>query len=163
MFTFCELLIKNIHHEEKIFHIPCLRLAAAGPAYAKSLVLTLGDGTLVYYLLGGDTNPKLQFVEGGFMLNADNYGFANVKNFYISNEDDPSGIENVLVEGGVEMQGNQLVIPTEGSVKVFTAAGKEVKAETRVVSGNTIVVLGTLPQGVYVVNVGGASIKIMKK
>ena len=97
------------------------------------------------------------------MLNADNYSFANVKNFYISNEDDPSGIENVLVEGGVEMQGNQLVIPTEGSVKVFTAAGKEVKAETRVVSGNTIVALGTLPQGVYVVNVGGASIKIMKK
>ena len=138
-------------------------LLLSGAVCAKSLVLTLSDGTLVYYLLGGDSNPKLQFVEGGFMLNADNYSFANVKNFYISNEDDPSGIENVFVEGGVEMQGNQLVIPTEGSVKVFTAAGKEVKAETRVVSGNTIVALGTLPQGVYVVNAGGASIKIMKK
>lgn len=97
------------------------------------------------------------------MLNADNYGFANVKNFYISNEDDPSGIENVLAEGGVEMQGNQLVIPSEEPVKVFTTAGKEVKAETRVVSGNTIVTLSTLPQGVYVVNAGCASVKIMKK
>lgn len=149
--------------KKRVFISFLCALFLSGAVCAKSLVLTLSDGTLVYYLLGGDTNPKLQFVEGGFMLNADNYGFANVKNFYISNEDDPSGIENVLVEGGVEMQGNQLVIPTEGSVKVFTAAGKEVKAETRVVSGNTIVALGTLPQGVYVVNAGGASIKIMKK
>ena len=149
--------------KKRVFISFLCALFLSGAVCAKSLVLTLSDGTLVYYLLGGDSNPKLQFVEGGFMLNADYYSFANVKNVYISNEDDPSGIENVLVEGGVEMQGNQLVIPTEGSVKVFTAAGKEVKAETRVVSGNTIVVLGTLPQGVYVVNVGGASIKIMKK
>lgn len=149
--------------KKRVFISFLCALFLSGAVCAKSLVLTLSDGTLVYYLLGGDSNPKLQFVEGGFMLNADNYSFSNVKNFYISNEDDPSGIENVLVEGGVEVQGNQLVIPTEGSVKVFTAAGKEVKAETRVVSGNTIVVLGTLPQGVYVVNVGGASIKIMKK
>ena len=47
-------------------------LLVSSAAYAKSLVITLTDGTLVYYLLGSDTNPKLHFVDGGIMINADN-------------------------------------------------------------------------------------------
>lgn len=149
--------------KKRMFISLACALLLSGAAYAKSLVLTLSDGTLVYYLLGGDTNPKLQFVEGGFMLNADNYGFANVKNFYISATDDPSGIENVLAEGGVEMHDNLLVIPMATTVQVFSAAGKRVEAKVTCLSGYMTVDLAALPQGAYIVKLGAASVKVMKK
>ena len=71
--------------------ILCLLCLASMGAMAKSLVLTLSDGTLVYYLLGGETDPRMRFVEGKIEVNTDVYQISGIKNFYISNEDDPVG------------------------------------------------------------------------
>ena len=60
---------------------------------AKSLVITLKDGTLVYYLLNSDKSPVMRMVPGGFTVNKDSYKFSEVKNFYISPTDDPNPVE----------------------------------------------------------------------
>ena len=67
-----------------LFVFACLAYAGA---MAKSVVFTLVDGTKVYYLLGGEANPKLRFVEGKMTVDADVYEFSDIKNFYISEED----------------------------------------------------------------------------
>jgi len=138
-------------------------LLVSSAAYAKSLVITLTDGTLVYYLLGSDTNPKLHFVDGGIMINADNYALEGVKNFYISNEDDPNAIKDVFTDDKMEIRDNVLIIPSSETVSVYTTAGKQVQANSRLMSNKTIIDLNALPQGSYVINIGKTSFKIMKR
>lgn len=138
-------------------------LLVSSATYAKSLVITLTDGTLVYYLLGSDTNPKLHFVDGGIMINADNYALEGVKNFYISNEDDPNAIKDVFTDEKMEIRDNVLIIPSTETVSVYTTAGKQVQANSRLMSNKTIIDLNALPQGSYVINIGKTSFKIMKR
>jgi len=70
-----------------------LGLMAVLAVEAKSLVITLSDGTLVYYLLSNDKSPVMRMVPGGFTVNSDTYQFSEVKNFYISQTDDPNPVE----------------------------------------------------------------------
>ena len=71
--------------KEKIITLMgCLCLAIVNLS-ARSIVLTLKDGTHVYYLLGGESRPVLKFVDGNIVVNTDRYEFGDIKNFYISN------------------------------------------------------------------------------
>ena len=139
----------------------CLSLSAL---MAKSLVLTLTDGTLVYYLLGGEVNPVMHLVDGGVMVNADSYSFSDLKDFRISLTDDPSGIEHMLSDARVSYSHNVLAIPSVGpeAVQVYSIDGAQVHPTVHVEAGFLFVDLGRLPQGVYVVNVAGTSLKVMK-
>ena len=56
-------------------------------ASAKSVVFTLSNNTKVYYLLGGEKNPVMKFVDGKLVVNTDTYEFSKIKNFVISEED----------------------------------------------------------------------------
>lgn len=76
----------------KKFYLLGLAFLASFAVEAKSLVITLSDGSLVYYLLSNDNAPMMRRVEGGFMVNGDTYAFRDVKNFYISTSDDPTDI-----------------------------------------------------------------------
>lgn len=132
---------------------------------AKSLVLTLTDGTLVYYLLGGEEDPMIHFVDGGVMVNADGYSFANLKNIYISLTDDPNGIEHKLADARISYCSNVLALPAADteSVKVYAPNGSSVEAPIRNEAGFLFVDLSVLPQGIYAVKVGDTSLKVMKK
>ena len=77
----------------KKFYLLGLALLTSFAVEAKSLVITLSDGSLVYYLLSNDNAPMMRRVEGGFMVNGDTYAFKDVKNFYISTTDDPTDID----------------------------------------------------------------------
>ncbi|MBQ6751208.1 MAG: T9SS type A sorting domain-containing protein [Bacteroidaceae bacterium] len=139
-------------------------LASLGAA-AKSLVFTLGDGTKVYYLLGGETNPMLRFVDGKMTVDTDEYELSNIKNFYISEEDDPNAIEPVLTRQNVSFSANTLVINDAQvkAVKVYTVDGAAVKADVQQVGDVISVNLNGLAKGAYIVNVGKSSFKVMKK
>lgn len=139
----------------------CLSISALT---AKSLVMTLTDGTLVYYLLGGDVNPMLRFVDGGVTVNADTYSFSNLKHFYISLTDDPSGIEHKLTDAKVSFSHNVLAIPTTDaeSVRVYSVDGTRVHPALRSEAGFLFVDLSHLPQGIYAVKVGDTSLKVVK-
>ena len=145
--------------------ILCVLCLASMGAVAKSLVLTLSDGTNVYYLLGGETNPRMRFVEGKMVVDADTYEFSDIKNFSISNEDDPVGIDGLQAETGSHFSGSTFVIGAEAvkTVKVYAANGTEVKVNVTEANGVVSVGLDGLKRGVYVVSTGKASFKVMKK
>ena len=149
---------------KKLTFLFLMCLASMG-AMAKSVVFTLSDGTKVYYLMGGDTNPVLRFEDGKLKVDADLYELSNIKNFFISEEDDPNGIEAVLSKQDIRVSANMVVInsPTVKSVKVYAVSGAEVKADVQK-SGDVLTVdLNGLEKGAYVISTGKASLKVMKK
>ena len=150
--------------KEKIITLVACLLFVAANLSAKSLVLTLKNGTLVYYLLDEDVNPMLRFVDGGIVVNTDKYEFSNVKNFYISATDDPSSIERVT-EDHIQYGHNVLVVNAEHSLSfaIYTSSGYKVSAPAQQVNGQIIIDLNPLPQGTYVVTIGESSLKVLKK
>lgn len=134
-------------------------------ASAKSVVFTLSDGTLVYYLLGGESNPMLHFKDGKVVVNADTYEFSDIKNFYISATDDPNSIEQVLSRENVTFRDNVVVIASSDvkSVRVCSVGGGDVKAEVVKHADVITVSLKNLPKGIYVISAGASSIKVNKK
>ena len=142
----------------------CAMLAAPS-VLGKSLVLTLTDGTLVYYLLGSDVNPMMHLSKEGIRISADTYTFGNLKNFYISPTDDPNGIEQVLTNAHISYSGNMLVCTGKENdkVQVYTTAGTPVQANIKAMGDKILVDLNQLPQGTYVVKMGKSSLKVMKR
>lgn len=136
-----------------------------GSVYGKSLVLTLNDGGRVYYLLGGDVDPMMRFVDGGMTVNADGYAFADIKNFCISDEDDPNGVEQILSRAGASYKGNMVCmqVSQEVPVKVCTLDGRSVQVTVRVVDDVVCVDLNALPTGIYMVSIGNTSLKVIKE
>lgn len=131
---------------------------------AKSVVFTLSNGTLVYYLLGGDTNPVMKFVDGKVVVNADTYEISGIKNFYISETDDPTMISTVTARNTVSYNGNTFVVKGKTSqVKVFSVNGTEAETPVTENDDNTYINMGSLQKGTYVVKVGETSFKVMKK
>lgn len=138
---------------------------AVGALPAKSLVLTLENGTLVYYLLGEDTNPMMRFVDGKIKVDTDIYEFSGIKNFYISTTDDPNGIEHTINSTMAEYNDNMVIFDTDKPlvVKVYSSGGNEMNVYPRWVGDKTVVDLSPLPQGTYIITAGETSLKILKK
>lgn len=132
---------------------------------AKSVVFTLSDGTKVYYLLGGETNPVLRFVDGKMKVDADLYELSDIKNFFISEEDDPNGIEALLSKQNITIKANTVVVNSSAvkTLKVFTLSGVEVKADVQRKNDVLTVDLNSLEKGTYVISTGKSSLKVMKK
>lgn len=142
-----------------------LLIAANVGAMAKSVVFTLTNGTKVYYLLDGVTDPVLRFVDGKMTVNADTYEFSGIKNFFISNEDDPNAIEEVLTKKNISFKNNMVVVNAPGvkNVTVYSVGGAAVKTDVTKSGDVVTVALDALPAGNYVVNVDGVSFKVSKK
>ena len=147
-----------------VIAIACL-LFSLGISFGKSLVLTLANNTLVYYLLGGAKNPMMRFADGKVCVESDEYTFSNIKNFYISETDDPSGIEHLLKEQQITYKAGTLIVHTDSpeSIGVYTVNGMKISVPVEQ-AGNVVAVSMTqLPNGVYVVRVGESSFKVFKK
>lgn len=139
-------------------------LASVMMANAKSVVFTLSNGTLVYYLLGGETNPVMKFVDGKIVVNTDTYEFSNVKNFYISDEDDPVGIKSTVAKKNVQFANNTLVVKGNAqNVNVYSVNGAKVEAAMSETDGYVSVDMSGLQKGTYVVKIGDSSVKVLKK
>ena len=132
---------------------------------AKSVVFTMNDGTKVYYLLSTGVNPILRFKEGRMVVNEDAYEFSDIKNFYISETDDPNAIDFLLSGKDVTMAANTVIIPADAvkDVKVYMVDGKEVKGRVEKTDHDIIVHLNELEKGTYVISTGKSSMKVMKK
>ena len=138
---------------------------ASMTATAKSVVFTLADDTKVYYLLGGETNPMMRFADGKLTVEADTYEFTDIKNFYISAEDDPAGIGNLLTKHNFSFQDGTVVLQSADAknAAVFTTDGKAVQAGI-VRNGDIFTVnLNSLPEGSYIIKAGKTAFKVSKK
>lgn len=149
---------------KKLTFLFLLLMASAG-ASAKSIVFTLSDGTKVYYLLSKDVNPILRFKDGKMVVNDDAYEFSDIKNFIVSDEDDPNAIETVLSQQNVTYSANTVIIrsKTVKTVKVYTLDGMEVKAPVQQNDDVISVNLNGFERGTYLISTGRSSIKVLKK
>ena len=149
---------------KKLTFLLLLLMASIG-ASAKSVVFTLNDGTKVYYLLSKEVNPIMRFKEGKLVVNEDAYEFSDIKNFYISDEDDPNAIEAVLSKQNVRFSANTVIIRSDAvkTVKVYTLDGVEVKAPVQKTGDVIAVDLNGLERGTYLISTGTSSLKVLKK
>lgn len=149
---------------KKLTFLLLLLMASVG-ASAKSVVFTLNDGTKVYYLLSKEVNPIMRFKEGMMVVNEDAYEFSDIKNFYISDEDDPNAIETVLSKQNVTFSSNTVIIRSDAvkTLKVYTLDGVEVKASVQKTDDVISVDLNGLDRGTYLISTGTSSLKVLKK
>lgn len=149
---------------KKLTFLLLLLMASVG-ASAKSVVFTLNDGTKVYYLLSKEVNPIMRFKEGMMVVNEDAYEFSDIKNFYISDEDDPNAIETVLSKQNVTFSANTVIIRSDAvkTLKVYTLDGVEVKASVQKTDDVISVDLNGLDKGTYLISTGTSSLKVLKK
>ena len=146
---------------KKLILICTLALLASVSVSARSLVLVLSDSTKIYFLL--DDKPVMRMVDGKVMIDTQAFRFEDVDRFYISQTDDPSGIEAVMAEKQVKFEGNTLVVEGEKTVEVYAINGMKMKAKVSRAAGMTKVDTSDLAKGTYVVKVGKASMKFGKK
>jgi hypothetical protein len=144
--------------------LPLLLLFSVG-ASAKSLVFTLNDGTKVYYLLSKDQNPIMRFKDGKMTVDEDVYEFSDIKNFCISEEDDPNAIEHVLSKQNVTFSANTVILRSDAvkTLKVYMLNGMEVQAPVQKTNDVISVNLNGLEKGAYLIGTGESSIKVLKK
>ena len=149
---------------KKLAFLFLLLMTSVG-ASARSIVFTLSDDTKVYYLLSSEVNPVLRFKEGKMVVNEDVYEFSDIKNFYISEEDDPNAIEPVLSKLNMTFKENTVIIRSETvkTVRVYTLNGVEVKASVEKTDDVISVNLNGLEKGTYLISTGNSSLKVLKK
>ena len=149
---------------KKLAFLFLLLMTSVG-ASAKSIVFTLSDDTKVYYLLSSEVNPVLRFKEGKMVVNEDVYEFSDIKNFYISEEDDPNAIEPVLSKLNMTFKENTVIIRSETvkAVRVYTLNGVEVKVPVEKTDDVISVNLNGLEKGTYLISTGNSSLKVLKK
>ena len=149
---------------KKLAFLFLLLMTSVG-ASARSIVFTLSDDTKVYYLLSSEVNPVLRFKEGKMVVNEDVYEFSDIKNFYISEEDDPNAIEPVLSKLNMTFKENTVIIRSETvkAVRVYTLNGVEVKVPVEKTDDVISVNLNGLEKGTYLISTGDSSLKVLKK
>ena len=98
------------------------------------------------------------------------YEAKNVLKFTMSDiNGNPLGIEEVFsgwVSPNIDRENDRLLVSgcaPGTAVTVYTSDGKAVSRQRTDATGSTIVALGQLPQGVYIVKSGSATIKITRK
>ena len=136
-------------------------LAASVSASARSLVLVLSDSTKIYFLL--DEKPVLRIVGGTVLIDTQAFSFEDVDRFYISQTDDPSGIEAVMAEKQVKFEGNSLVVEGEKPIEIYAVNGVKMKVKVSKAAGLTTVDTESLAKGTYIVKIGKSSFKFVKK
>ena len=131
---------------------------------ARSLVLQLTDGTKVYYLLDGTTNPTVSFANGQLLIQHDGYAMEGVSKFYISESDDPNtAVESVIMDQQNLQRHDGVIYAKTRTLRVYTPAGRAVSAPVQVVGDVRAVNLQSLPVGTYIIQMDNRSLKIVKR
>lgn len=128
---------------------------------AKSLVLVLSDSTRVYFLL--DNTPVMKFDGDKVTVETKEYAFTDIARFFISNTDDPSGIEQLVAKEELKWEGGTLLLQGKRSIDVFDMNGRRQDVSVTITADKTFVDTNGLPKGAYILKSGKASFKFMKK
>lgn len=131
---------------------------------ARSLVLQLSDGTKVYYLLDGVTNPTVRFANSQVHIQQNSYAIDGVSKFYISETDDPqTAVEAALINQQNLHQQDGVIYAKTRTLRVYTPGGSAVSAPVQTVGDVRAVYLQSLPAGTYILQLDDRSLKIVKR
>lgn len=131
-------------------------------AQDKSLVITFSDNTKTEYALStlpeiSMANDKLSVTTASATAEFDLY---KVKTFTFSSS---TGI-STLERQQFSLSGDVLVLPGENAqTRIFSIDGRAVGVEPIISQGKTMIDLGSLGRGIYVVSANGKSVKLTKK
>jgi len=128
---------------------------------ARSLVLTLNDGTKAYYPITAAQRPVLCFTDGKLSVETQSYLFTDIREFRVSDEDGPTGICSTEIRP--KLEGNRLWIDTEVKVAVYDTGGRKQSVDIEKAAGGQIVSLASLLPGLYIVHAGKTTFKYVKK
>lgn len=149
---------------KKRLYTTILALALVLSVGARSLVLQQTDGTKVYYLLDGVTNPTVRFDNGQVLIQQDGYAIEGVGRFYISETDDPhTAIEPAIIDQLNLRQKDGVFYAKTRTLRVYTPAGSTVNAPVQSVGDVRAVHLQSLPAGTYIIQLDDRSLKIVKR
>lgn len=130
---------------------------------AKSLVLTLADGTDVYFLLGGEKDPVMKVTNETVTVDTQSFTFTDVVKFRISQTDDPNAIRE-LTSGSTRFDGNTLFVSSsDKQIQLYTVDGKKVDVKGSQTDGMTMIPVDNLSSGIYLLRVGNQTMKFIKK
>ncbi len=136
-------------------------LSHATSLNAKSLVLVLSDSTRVYFLL--DTTPVMKLQGGTVTVETKEYAFTDIARFYISQTDDPTGIETQLAKQEVKWAGGTLLLQGKQKAEVYNTGGVKQEVGITVTTDMTFIDTNNLPRGTYILKAGKTSMKFMKR
>ena len=139
-------------------------------APVQKLNVHMMDGQVVTFLL--DQEPVTTFEPGQLILQTSGdapimYLLENVRKY--TYEGLPEGIDSpVVTQGGILIrQNNEMMLidglPDKANVAVYTMDGKMLFAKRAVAGQSTMLIMGTYPAGTYIIHVGGASFKFVRK
>lgn len=149
---------------KRLFSLLVFVALVATTASARSLVLRLTDGTEIYYLIGAEETPLMKFVDGEMYVNGDKYAFSGIDRFYISQTDDPNAIDSSQdVAQRPAMRDGVLYVKSAGKIGVYTLDAKQVQATVKQQSGVTTIDTNSLAPGTYIIRIGDASMKFLKR
>lgn len=128
------------------------------------------DGQVVTFLL--DQEPVTTFEPGKLIIQTSGdapimYLLENVRKY--TYEGLPEGIDAPIVAPGSILirQNNEMMLidglPDKANVAVYTMDGKMLFAKRAVAGQSTMLIMGTYPAGTYIIHVGGASFKFVRK
>lgn len=136
-------------------------LVSALAAQARSLVVTLTDGTKAYFQLADGARPVMKFMAGRVSVDSQTFTIADIRDFRLSAEDAPTGIQSV--ETGVRPDGESLWIASESPLAVYDSQGRKQPVDLQRLRGGQRVSLSALPRGLYIIHVGKSTFKVVKK
>lgn len=139
-------------------------------APVQKLNVHMMDGQVVTFLL--DQEPVTTFEPGQLIIQTSGtspiiYLIENVRKY--TYEGLPEGIDSpVVAPGGILIrQNNEMMLidglPDKANVAVYTMDGKMLFAKRAVAGQSTMLIMGTYPAGTYIIHVGGASFKFVRK
>ena len=128
------------------------------------------DGQVVTFLL--DDEPVTTFEPGQLIIQTSGtspiiYLIENVRKY--TYEGLPEGIDSPVVTPGSILirQNNEMMLidglPDKANVAVYTMDGKMLFTKRAVAGQSTMLIMGTYPAGTYIIHVGGASFKFVRK
>lgn len=130
-------------------------LACPASSFARSLVLTLSDGSTASYQLGGASNPVVMtLASDGVRIKTDAFTFEALRSYVISEQDVPDAINADRNAPALTIRAGH--ITAEAVAFLYTVSG-------RLVAKGRDINLNTLPAGAYVATAAGHSLKFSWK
>ena len=139
-----------------------LALSTAHASTGKSLFVSFNDGSRIEFALSG--TPDVSFGNDRMTVTTTSttasYDLWTVSAFTYGAT---TGIENAE-NGRLTVEANRIVVDgTHNKVSAFSTDGKAVNIATVVADGKTIVGIGSLAKGIYIININGKAIKITRR
>lgn len=145
-------------YKKYILQIFFLFIATSIYAESKNLIVFLKTGTQI--CLPVTESPKITFNGSLMCIGNNDYSIENVAKWVIADPDNiTQSVGGVHSSGTIIYNNGILIVGKQSNVKVYNMAGAQMPVRVK----NGQVDMTALPQGTYVINVGGETLKIRKQ